>query len=78
MLTGNEATWQIGGDFVDNKSLKPESVSSEYWFTIQRTVDTGKTINEIRDKDKLKDLSGYYTNIDWSRTEYKRRGLSDE
>lgn len=73
MKTGGQATDEVGGTFIDWETPKPKDVSEREWEVMRRTVDTQATINFIGNKEKLKALSGYLVDIDWSGTKYERK-----
>lgn len=73
MKTRDQATSYWGGVFIDYDTKKPGDMSDKQWEVIKRTVDAQTTINMINDDEKVKCLSHYYNNIDWTGTKFERK-----
>lgn len=67
MKTGGYATAMAGGTFIDWETKGEDITDSD-----RKTVDTKKTINMIRDEEKLNLLSNYAVDIKWKGTKFKK------
>lgn len=75
MKTGFDANCFLNGVFCDDGDYEFKYRNNfdlkEKYLNDSKIVDTQKLINNINDNDKLKNLSGYAVNIDWTSTEFE-------
>jgi len=72
MMTGGEATFYGNSTFIDWETKKLDNVTDEEWKKIREIVDVERTINLIRDDNKLSNMSNYVTGIDWKGTKFEK------
>ena len=72
MMTGREATYYGNSTFIDWETKKLDNVTDEEWKKIREIVDVERTINLIRDDNKLSNMSNYVTGIDWKGTKFEK------
>ena len=73
MMTGGEATFYGNGAFIDWETKKPNSITEDEWKIMRETVNVERTINWIRDDNKLNHMSNYVTGIDWKGTKFEKK-----
>lgn len=73
MQTGSFATYLSGGLFIDSDTPKPDEITTNEWENKRKIVDTQRTINQIRDIEKVEALSHYGVHIDWKGTLYEKK-----
>jgi len=73
MMTGGEATFYGNGTFIDWETKKPDNVTDEEWKTMRENVNVERTINWIRDDNKLSHMSNYVTGINWKGTKFENK-----
>jgi len=73
MMTGGEATFYGNGTFIDWETKKPNSVTEDEWKTMRETVNVERTINWIKDDNKLSHMSNYVTDINWKDTKFEKK-----
>ena len=73
MKTGDEATMETGGNFIDWDTKKPHDVTDEQWDKMRKTVDAQFTVNMLRNDEKAECLSHYGVGIEWTGTKFERK-----